>query len=231
MPKFALDINGIKEGAAEGRKEWEGEIPPTGTYEGILKVVQIQRISDEAPIPANRGKPKLNIGVELRNTPEGKYDGYLTWNNLNLVESSIPYVNQFLMALTDGSDLQFEEIKKKFYAGFDTDERQQHVTGIGKWNINSPEGTIPILVSCKKRGYVPKGSNETVFITDIKSFLVGGGGGGVKVTNPAGPETSDVVEEEAQIALDTEEESAEPEAEPDADGASVFGTEEEPANA
>lgn len=220
MPKFSLDINGVDQGAAEGREAWSGEVPPTGTYKGILKVVQIKKISDTASVEANRGKPKLNIGVELRDTPDGKYDGYVAWNNTNLVESSIPYVNQFLMALTDGSDSQFAAIKKAFYPpnGFVTDDRQQHVVSIGKWKVNSPEGDIPILVSIKKRGYIPKGSNETVYVADVDSFLVGGGGAkgvGPKVTTP-----EEVPVEEAEIELVEEDETGEDE------GGEVFGAED-----
>lgn len=222
MPKFSLDINGVSAGAAEGREAWAGEVPPTGTYKGILKVVQIKEISQDAKVEANRGKPKLNIGVELTDCSDPKFNGYLTWNNLNLVDSSIPYINQFLLALTDGSDSQFEAIKKAFYAGFVTDDRKQHVTAIGKWKINSPEGTIPVLVSCKKRGYKPAGSDETAFVTDISSFLIGAGGAkGVSgATSPA--ET--VVEEEATIVVEDEEE-------PDVSGESVFEEVEEEANA
>jgi len=212
MPKFSLDINGIDQGAAEGREAWAGEIPPTGTYKGILKVVQLKTISQEASVEANRGKPKLNIGVEL--TEAGQYSGYVAWANINLVDQSIPYVNQFLISLTDGSDAQFAAIKKAFYPpnGFVTDDRKQHITAIGKWKIESPEGTIPVLVSVKKRGYIPKGNNETTFVADVDSFLIGGGGAkgvGAKVTQVA-----EVPEEEAAVVLEDE------------DGATVFADEE-----
>lgn len=204
MPKFSMDINGASQGAAQGREAWAGEHPPTGSYEGILKVVQVQKISDTATVVANRGKPKLSIGVELVNTPEGKYDGYIAWSNLNLVDSAIPYINQFLIALTDGSDAQFDAIKKAFYAGFVTDDRKIHVTAIGKWKIGSPEGTIPIKVSLKKRGYIPNGSQETVYISDINSFLLGGGGANVGAAVAAGPQVDEVEEETVGVELEDE---------------------------
>jgi len=104
MPKFSLDINGVGAGAAEGRAGWSGELPPTGAYTGKLKIVTVGAISQAAKNPANRGKPKFNVGVELFDTPEGKYDGFMAWGSLNLIDSGIPYINQFLHALTDGSD-------------------------------------------------------------------------------------------------------------------------------
>lgn len=205
MPKFSLDINGVSQGAAEGREAWAGDHPPTGTYQGVLKVVQVDKISDTAKVEANRGKPKLRIGVELKGT-EGKYDGYLAWSNLNLIDSSIPYVNQFLISLTDGSDEQFATIKKAFYGGFVTDDRDIHVKSIGQWKINSPEGEIPVVVSLKKRSYVDN-SGATQTISDINSFLLGGGGakntGAVKTQAP-----EEAPEEEASIELEPEDDGS-----------------------
>jgi hypothetical protein len=211
-----MDINGVNQEAAAGREAWAGELPPTGSYEGVVKVILVQTISDTAQVVENRGKPKLSVGVELQNTPEGKYDGYIAYNNLNLIDSSIPYINQFLLALTDGSDSEFEEIKKAFYGGFVTDERKQHVTAIGRWKTNSPNGTLPIKVSVKKRSYKDK-SDETQYVSEVSSFLVGGG----KKTSTSGPASAPV--EEADVDLVDEDEEV--------SGDSVFEDEPETADA
>src|SRR5215475_3938680 len=146
MPKLDLSIDGTGQGVAQGREAWGGELPPTGSYEGILKIVSLGVIRQQSEQWA--GKTKLQIGVELRNTPQGKYDGYLAWGTLNLIDPSIPFVNQFLMSLTDGSDEQYAAIEKAFYTtGATIDERKKHILKIGRWNINSPEGLLPIQIS------------------------------------------------------------------------------------
>ena len=174
MPKFDLGINGLNQGAAEGRSGWSGELPPTGAYEGVLKVLSIDVISQESQSWA--GRPKLRVGVELRNTPGGKYDGYLAWGNLNLIDPSIPYVNQFLLSLTDGSDEQFEKIKKAFYETKPTvDERKKHILKIGAWGVDSPNGELPIKVSLSNKSYFNNKTQQSAQQVRIESYLVGGG--------------------------------------------------------
>lgn len=176
MPKFSLDINGVGAGAAEGRAGWGGELPPTGAYTGNLKIVTVGAISQAAKNPANRGKPKFNIGVELHNTPDGKYDGFMAWGSLNLIDSGIPYINQFLHALTDGSEKSMAAIEKAFYeSGPIVDNRQQHVLKIGNLNIDSPNGELPIKVSIKKSSYFNPETKMTTESSRIESFLLGGG--------------------------------------------------------
>lgn len=196
MPKFSLDINGVGAGAAEGRAGWSGELPPTGAYHGKLKIVSVGAISQTAKNPANRGKPKFNIGVELCNTPDGKYDGFMAWGSLNLIDSGIPYINQFLHALTDGSDKSMQAIEKAFYeAGPIVDDRQQHVLKIGTLKVDSPNGELPIKVSIKKSSYFNPETKMTTESSRIESFLLGGGTA-VKAT-ASKPET--VVEEEDDV--------------------------------
>lgn len=176
MPKFSLDINGIGAGAVEGRAGWGGELPPTGAYTGKLKIVTVGEISQAAKNPANRGKPKFNVGVELCNTPDGKYDGFMAWGGLNLIESGIPYINQFLHALTDGSDKAITAIEKAFYeAGPVVDNDKKHVVKIGPWAINSPNGELLIKVSIKKSSYFNPETKQTSESSRIESFLLGGG--------------------------------------------------------
>lgn len=198
MPKFSLDINGVGAGAVEGRAGWAGELPPTGAYTGKLKIVTVGSISQAAKNPANRGKPKFNVGVELLNTPDGKYDGFMAWGSLNLIESGIPYINQFLHAMTDGSDKAITAIEKAFYeAGPVVDNDQKHVLKIGPWAINSPNGELLMKVSIKKSSYFNPETKQTSESSRIESFLMGGGTA-VKATAKA--ET--VVEEEEDIDVD-----------------------------
>lgn len=199
MPKFSLDINGVGAGAAEGRAGWSGELPPTGAYNGRLKIVSVGAISQAAKNPANRGKPKFNIGVELCDTQDGKYDGFMAWGSLNLIDSGVPYINQFLHALTDGSDKSISAIENAFYKdGPIVDDRQQHVVKIGTLKIDSPNGDLPIKVSIKKSSYFNPETKQTSESSRIESFLMGGGN--AKPTAASKPET--VVEEEEDIDVD-----------------------------
>ena len=199
MPKFSLDINGQGQEAAEGRAGWSGELPPTGAYSGKLKIVSIGAISQQSKVPANRGKPKLSIGVELVDTPEGKYDGFVAWGNLNLIDSGIPWVNQFLHALTDGSEKSIAAIEKAFYnGGIVVDDSQKHVVKIGSLVIDSPNGEIPIKVSLEKSSYYNPETKTTTESSKIKSYLMGGG----VAVKPAGTTTPETPIEEEDDDLD-----------------------------
>ena len=196
MPKFDLGINGSNQGAAEGRSGWSGEEPPTGAYEGVLKILSVDVISQDSQSWA--GRPKLRVGVELRNTAGGKYDGYLAWGNLNIIDPSIPYINQFLLSLTDGSDDQFEKIKKAFYDTKPTvDERKKHILKIGAWGVYSPNGELPIKVSISNKSYFNNKTQQSGQQVRIESYLVGGGSStGNKVVEEAAEEEAVFVEPE-----------------------------------
>lgn len=204
MAKFDIGINGVNTDAAQGRQAWGGELPPTGSYEGVLKILSTGVIGPEAK---NAGAGKLSVGVELRNTPGGKYDGYLAWGNLNLIESSLPYINQFLLALTDGSDAQFDAIKQAFYvAKPTTDERKKHIEKIGRWNVNSPEGSLPIKVSLSNKPFHNRVTNVTSNQVRIESYLVSDNA--ITVATSSGPEKSIEEEEtfvDAEVDFDDED--------------------------
>lgn len=194
-------------GIAEGRKQWEGELPPSGSYSGILKTVMMQTITSEDAKPENKGKPKWLIGVELTDTEDGKYDGYTAWGNLNLIEGSEAFINQFLYALTDGSDKQFNAIKAAFDKGFNLDERKKHVLKIGRVNINSPKGETPIKVSLKKTPWYSDKSKTSGESVKITSFLAADGAGPRNGNVTTAPE--EAVEEEETVDVDAGEEDYE----------------------
>jgi hypothetical protein len=201
MPKFDLGINGSDQGAAEGREAWSGELPPTGSYEGVLKVLSVDVITGAES--EYQGKPKLRVGVELRKTDSKKYDGYLAWGNLNLIDPSIPFVNQFLLALTDGSDEQFAKIKTAFYdTKPDLDERKKHITDIGRWHIGSPEGELPIRISLSNKPFYSERTGQTTQQVRIESYLLGEG------TVPSGGDDGDVnnIAEEESVEVEVEPE-------------------------
>lgn len=201
MAKFSAGLKVSEAGVAQGREGWSGELPPSGSYSGVLKTLMLQEIGPNAK-PENVGKPKWLIGVELRDTPGRKYDGYVAWGNINLIESSLPFINQFLLALTDGSDQQFTAIQAAFDNGnMKTDERQKHIEAIGRWNINSPNGELPIKVSLKNSPWHNKETNQTGNSVKISSFLVNESGGVPGTSDEPG----DMPEEEEVTNVEVEE--------------------------
>lgn len=201
MAVFKTGVKVADKGTAEGRKQWDGEIPPSGSYSGILRTVMIKYITGEES--KNKGKPKLLIGVELTDTVDGKYDGYMAWGNLNLIDGSEAYINQWLLSLTDGSDKQFNAIKAAFDKGFATDERKKHVLKIGRWNINSPKGELPIMISLKATPYFNEVSKTSGVSTAITSYLSNEGNSGPS-SNGSAPEAV-VEEEEDDVDVDAED--------------------------
>lgn len=58
MAKFDIGINGVNADVATGRELWGGELPPTGSYEGVLKILSTRVIGETAK---NAGAPKLPL--------------------------------------------------------------------------------------------------------------------------------------------------------------------------
>ena len=206
MAKFNLGINLSDAGVAEGREAWSGELPPTGSYSGVLKIISLGEIGPDAK---NAGKPKLSIGVELKSekgSPSQKYDGYIAWGNLNLIPESAPFINQFLLALTDGSDASLAKIQNAFQNNITWDERKKHVVKIGNLYVNSPEGELPIKVSIQNTPFHNKKTGVTTQQVRIQSYLLGAGSAIVGDGGSTdGPQVSDV-EEEASVDLTPEAE-------------------------
>lgn len=214
MAKFNLGINLGDAGVAEGREAWSGELPPTGSYLGKLKVMSMGEIGPEAK---NAGKPKVSIGVELKaekGSPSQKYDGFIAWGNLNLIEESAPYINQFLMALTDGEEASLIKIQHAFSNDIDLDERKKHIIRIGNLKVDSPEGELPIKVSLINTPFHNKKTNVTTQQVRISSYLVNEGNAAFNGIGSSGPAVSDIVEEET-LSVDLEPEDEETYEEPE----------------
>jgi hypothetical protein len=175
MPRFDFGLSGADVGAAEGYEAYGGPLPKTGSYTGKLKIVQISETSQKAKNP---GAPMLKVGVEINDADQG-VAGFVAFRNLVIVDSVIPFVNQFLRALTDGSDAEFEKVKKAFWDdGPVVDDTKKNIHKIGNYKINSPEGQLPIKVSLKQRSYTPEGSTESRTVCEINSFLLSEGAAG-----------------------------------------------------
>ncbi|AAN02130.1 gp76 [Mycobacterium phage Barnyard] len=202
MPKFDLDINGVDDGVAEGYEVWSGPMPTPGVYDGKLKVAQITVIDPEGRNKSKyAGKNRVKIGVELAGNTGDKaqFNGYVAWGGVNLVDSSKQFINQWLLALTDGSDEEFLKIKKAFYeGGIRVDEKKEHITAIGRWAVESPNGELPIKLSLKHRQFtktLDDGTKSTRTQVEIAAFLRRDGGssagGAASADEPAAEPTDD----------------------------------------
>jgi hypothetical protein len=204
MPKFDLDINGVDQDAFDGYAIWDGPLPTDGIYDGKLKVAKILVIdADGKNHSKNQGKNRVNIGVELAGNVDSKkpFNGYVAFGGVNLVESGIGFVNQWLRALTDGSEEEFTEIKKAFYeGGIRVDEKKEHITAIGRWKVESPEGELPIKVALKQRSYTTTNGDQSVTksTVDIATFLTRDGGSSASTVD----EEPAAEPEDAEVDLD-----------------------------
>jgi hypothetical protein len=203
MPKFNLGLNVSEGGVAEGYAAWpEDKLPQTGSYDGKLKVLQLAKTGPNAKNPNCN---MLKVGVEL--VDAGEATGYVAFRNIVLIENTVPFVNQFLRALTDGSDAELAKIQRAFENNLVVDEREVNVLKIGTYKINSPEGELPIKVSIKRGSYTPQGSTTPVANAQISSFLLSEGaparGGSAVADEPVAEEADvDVTEDEPVDADD-----------------------------
>jgi hypothetical protein len=240
MPKFDLDINGVDDGVAEGYEVWSGPLPPQGVYDGKLKVAQIVVIDPDGRNKSKyAGKNRVKIGVELAGNSGDKaqFNGFVAWGGVNLVDSSKQFINQWLLALTDGSDEEFLAIKKAFYeGGIRVDEKKEHITAVGRWKVESPNGELPMKLSLKQRQFtktLDDGTKSTRTQIDIASFLRrdGGSSAGGVVEDDIAAEPEDEDTDYADDAEDMEIEADAGEFDESVLDAPEDADAEEPANA
>lgn len=163
--KFGIDADdAIGAEAGEGGSFYDGPIPPRGAYRGVLKRLELVAKNGS-------GDPMLRYLIELKakpNTEASKYDGYGVWGNQNVTDQGKGYVNQFLDALTNGSDEQILATRKAFWGGqlVVEDEGEGHVIRIGKMQIGSPSGSRTVAFTGKRTTY--KGEEKL----EVQRFLV-----------------------------------------------------------
>lgn len=178
--------------AASGYPVYKGELPENGAYEAILKVVKVTKIGSGA----DKGKNRLQLVLILDDPEHPEYDGCPAFGGLNLTDQGVPYVNQFLESLTDGSDTAKAAAKRAFWkTGPIVDDAKEHIKKIGKINVNSPQGEIRVLIGTKLRTY---NGNTTV---NVQQYMIAdGNGSGTKDSE------AEIVEAEDADVVDVEDE-------------------------
>lgn len=206
MPKMNFGIADAADvAAAQGFEPYKGELPPNGVYEGVLKVCKIGKIGSGT----DKGKNSLKPTIILDDPDYPEYNGCPAFGNLNLTDQGVPYVNQFLESLTDGSEKAKADIRKAFWkTGPIVDDAKEHLLRIGKVQVNSPKGEIRITVGTKTSTY---NGNTSV---KIQQYMLTEGSG-------AGPSES-----EAEVVEAEEDSVAEVDSDEEVDGDE--GTEEDP---
>lgn len=167
MPRFDLSINGADVDSAEAREDWKGPLPPKGAYPAKLRLMQIKAIK------GSNTRKRISVMAILQTENidgQEEYHECPCWGGFNLDEAGIPYLNQFLDSLTDGSDSAIKKIRTAFYPprGPIVDEKKVNVLKIGTLKINSPEGELPIMITVGHNTWEGKTTAKAV------SFLIPG---------------------------------------------------------
>jgi hypothetical protein len=162
--KLKWDITGKGDEAwGAGITQYEGEVPPRGSYVARVKRMTVGAIKSQGD---NHGKPRISVllevvggaGVDGVRDTEYEYYGAPIWDGLNIIKTQTPKVNAFLHALTDGSEEAKRAIETAFWPPNGPDAKKEarkdgtddvHIKAIGKCPIGSPNGEYLVRIITK----------------------------------------------------------------------------------
>ena len=171
---------------------YDGPPAPPGTYRGIVKKMGLAEIKNGP----NAGASRIALLLEIS---DGKFKGAAVMHSLNLTTQSAWAVNQFLDALTDGSDVQKNGLRNLFWQkGYDVENEpdgkmgQQFTSIGGKFKpLGKPVAFVTKMDSWEGK---PKAAIDR-FVVPLD------GGSSAEPEDEAGEEDSlDAVEEAAPVA-------------------------------
>lgn len=187
------DINGKGKGAATGEgNRYNGPDLPKGSWPAKIKRMTIGAIGENKKPGAQRGdndgKPRISVLLEVTGLTgdKAKYNGHPIWDGLNIIESSVPFVNAFLHGLTDGSERAKRAVEAAFWdedkgpitkrvkveKGPRAGKVDKHIIKIGKYEINSPKGETIVQVTTRA-GTVDFGPNKGDYKCEITGYIPG----------------------------------------------------------
>lgn len=161
--KVKWDVDGKGDEAWGGDfKSYDGPVPPKGNYVCRVKRMTVGAIKSGD----NKGKPRISVllevvggaGADGIDDSDYKYLGAPIWDGLNIIKSQTGKVNNFLHALTDGSDSAKRAVETAFWPpnGPKADKVKKegkpdvvHIVQIGKHAIGSPDGQLLVRVVTK----------------------------------------------------------------------------------
>lgn len=195
MPKINFGMADAADVAAsQGFEVYKGELPPNGAYEATVKVVKVGKIGSGN----DKGKSRLMITAVIDDPDYPEYKGCPAFGNLNLTEQGVAYVNQFLEALTDGSEAQKKAVKNAFWkTGPIVDDAKEHIVRIGKVQVNSPKGEIKITIGVKHNTWQ---GNTTL---RIQQWMLAGEGDGSDSSDD--DDESNIVDAEDDSVVDVDD--------------------------
>ena len=186
MERMKWNINGKGVDPAAGNANgYNGPDLPKGSWPCRIKRMTVGSISQTSKIKENRGQPRISVLLEVHGLTgeKAKYNGAPIWDGLNVIKSSLPFVNAFLHALTDGKESSKNAIEAAFWdddkgpvfkrvkvtKGARSGQIDTHIIKIGRVNINSPEGETMIQVTTRagedqKGNYRPEVSGYIPFV-------------------------------------------------------------------
>ena len=140
---FKKNVSAGAKNQEAGFKEYSGEFPPAGAYRVRMKRLFM---SENKAGPALAGLVEIS---EPKGSKRAKYNGYGFWINQNITDQGAGWVNQFLLAVSNGK----EQIKDDFWddgVKARADEKGVYqVERIGEFKIGSPNCDIEMVVVTK----------------------------------------------------------------------------------
>lgn len=164
--KVKWDINGKGVEPGSGQFGYQGPDLPKGSYVAKVKRVTLSEIKSAG---ANQGRPRLSVLLEVvggagsKSIPDTgfKYYSAPVWDGLNIIDSSVPFVNAFLHALSDGTEAGKRKVEHAFWdmdkivkkvkveKGPRSGQIDKHLIKFGSFIINSPNGEILVRITTK----------------------------------------------------------------------------------
>ena len=182
MPTEKFNIQGksaqeaAKTPAATGvAGRYSGPTPPVDTYQGTCRFLHM------TAKPNKNGDPMIRGGVVI-NEPAGsskaKYNGYVINFRLNVSGQGLPYVNQFLDAISGGK----QQVKDRFWGngGVTTAKadkgKDRPITIIGGLKVPD-KGGFPVVVTTSENNYTGADGKVREQL-QVGAFLLKVSGGG-----------------------------------------------------
>jgi hypothetical protein len=186
MVKQKWDIDG-KGAPPTGNMGYEGPDLPKGSWPAKVKRMTVTKIKSQGE---NHGKPRISVLLEVSGLTgeKAKFNGAPVWDGLNIIPSSLGFVNAFLHGLTDGSDAAKRQVESWFWdkdKGPDVKteenkagEKVVHIKRIGKYQVNSPDGSLVVQITTRPdsdlngnyrpaiTGYIPSKTSNLVEAED-----------------------------------------------------------------
>lgn len=130
------DVNKTQIGSGEN-SYYDGPPPKPGYYTGVIKSMKLGKIASGK----NQGADRIELLIEIN---KGDFKGAGIFHNLNLTDQGKAYVNQFLHAVSNGTDADMVKIRRVFWekgAQVDTDNPDNRglcaFIGWGPWKIEN----------------------------------------------------------------------------------------------